>query len=135
MGWLVSIKETPKGTKYRLWTTISNGWLTKWSTKDEIIKFLFWNKFRDLMEGVLKDSMDFPNGWCDKENERRIFDEKNDTFHEFIYNASKVKGKSKDEILLDKFSEVIDSVGIDIHLSDKAGYGFSSKEQVKKLKK
>jgi hypothetical protein len=135
MGWLVSIKETPKGTKYRLWTTISDGWLTEWSTKDEIIKFLFWNKFRKLMEGVLEDAMDFPNGWYDKKNTRRIFDENNNTFHEFMFKGLKVKGKSSDEVLLDKFSEVIDNIGIDIQLSDKAGYGFSSKERVKKLKK
>lgn len=135
MGWLVSIKETEEGKKYRLWTTISDGWLTEWSTKDEIIKFLFWNKFRDLMEGVLKDGMDFPNGWYDKKTHNRISSEKNNTFHEFMCNDLNFKGKTRDEVLVEKFSEVIASVGIDISVSDEEGHGFISKEEVKKLKK
>lgn len=135
MGWLVSIKETEEGKKYRLWTTISDGWLTEWSTKDEIIKFLFWQKFIKFMEGVLEDGMDFPNGWYDKKNTRRIFDENNNTFHEFMYKGLKVKGKSRDEVLVEKFSEIIDAIGINISVSDEEGNGFVSKEEVKKLKK
>ncbi len=50
MGWLLKTKETEEnGVQYKIWTTISEGYITDdWMSKEETIKFLFWNGFRDF---------------------------------------------------------------------------------------
>jgi hypothetical protein len=116
MGWLLKIKETKSGTKYKIWTTMSDGWITEdWLTRDEMVKFLFWYKFRNFVEDFVKTSMTFPDGWAKKDDPlRRICDD--DSYDEWreLFRAS----LDDDELMYNKFFEKLDKIGINIDIND-----------------
>jgi len=74
MSWL--IKHRKKDDKYRLWTTISDGWITDWLTRDEMIKVVSFDYKEALKDKVRKLQLTFPNGWHDKDSHARINDER-----------------------------------------------------------
>jgi len=121
MGWSLKIQETKKhGTKYKIWGSIGDKWITgdKWLTGDEIIKFLFWYKFRSFMQDFMEVSMTFPNGYSEK-GEMRYLErdkEKDDEWHEFI--RSTWKEEDGNELFHDKFFEILKEHDIKISLSD-----------------
>ncbi len=127
MGWTVKTKTEKGITKYKIWTTISDGWITeKWLTKDEITKFFFWKRLRDFRDKLLEDAMTFPNDYYDKDTGKRIFDEKiSDDYREFAY-----KNSNKEEVLFDKLSEILNANGLSVTIKDERGYEYTSlKEQ------
>lgn len=62
MGWLIDQKKD----KFRLYSTISDGYITEYLNMDELIRFIFYHKFHRLMEDMLKEMICFPHGWSDK---------------------------------------------------------------------
>lgn len=55
MGWNISTKEVKGETKYKIWSTVVDAYLTrKWLTRDEVIQFLFWDRFREFMRLFIK---------------------------------------------------------------------------------
>jgi len=136
MGWLLKTKEEEgKETKYKIWTTISDGWITEeWLTKDEIIKFLFWNEFYRFMDKFIEDAMTFPNGYHDKETHKRNWDDKLQEEHwQFLQSKFKAKGKDYSKITTDKFSEILNANGIRLQVDDLRGYNFDSKENINEI--
>lgn len=132
MGWLLKTKEEEgKETKYKIWTTISDGWITEeWMTRDEIIKFLFWNKFYDMIDKFIEDSMTFPNGYHDKDTHKRNWDDKLQEEHwQFIQTKFKARGKAYTKVSADKFSEILNANGITVKIKDARGYWFDSEEK------
>lgn len=119
MGWSIKIKETKKhGTQYKIWTSVSDGYVTKdWMTRDEIIKFLFWNKFGKFVREFIEDSMTFPNGYSEKDSYKRlpIDEKKSDEWYNFIRSTFKDGGE---EILYTKFNEVLNQMGVKLDVSD-----------------
>ncbi len=129
MGWLLKTKqEEGEETKYKIWTTISDGWITEqWMTKDEIIKFLFWNKLYDFMDKFIEDAMTFPNGYHDKETHKRNWDDKlADEHYEFTKSKFGKKGNAYVNTTTDKFSEILNAHGLGVNITDKRGYAFNS---------
>lgn len=134
MGWLLKTKEEEgKETKYKIWTTVSEGWITEeWMTKDEIIKFLFWNKLYDFMDKFIEDSMTFPNGYYDKDTHKRNWDDKlSDEHYKFTKSTFGVKGIDYVKLKSNKFSEILNAHGLRMNIEDARGYGFDSKEKEK----
>lgn len=68
MSW--QVKHRKKDDKYRLWTTISDGWLTNWLSRDEMIEAISGEYQEEVSEKVEKLRLTFPNGWTDTEGER-----------------------------------------------------------------
>lgn len=124
MGWLIDIKETKKGTKYRLWSTNVDSWISKWSTREEMLKFLFWHRFEQFMEDFTKDAMTFPDGYTEKSTEKRIMTKKTEEFYDFAVAKFKVKDKSALEVGAEKFRELITNAGIEVTVKDSDGYSF-----------
>lgn len=137
MGWLLKTKEENEVTKYKIWTTISDGWITEeWMTRDEIIKFLFWNKFYDFMDKFIEESITFPNGYYDKDTHKRNWDDKlNDEHYEFTKSKHGVKGIDYVKLSVNKFSEILNYHGIRVRIDDERGYELDSKENDKEEKK
>lgn len=119
MGWLIKKRETKKsGTQYKIWSTISDSYITKkWHSREEILKFLFWNNFRNFVEKFLEESVKFPGNYFEKDTHRRfeVEDEVSDYWHEFIMSTF---GKNGTEILVNKFKEEISKIGISLEISD-----------------
>ncbi len=113
MGWKLSIKETKQGTKYKIWSTIVDAYINdKWLNREEMMKFFFWHRFRDFASKFIEDTMTFPNGYIEKGQQGRIFDEvKSDEYYKFMSNYN-------DEQFYGKFIEEIDRLGIKISVSD-----------------
>jgi hypothetical protein len=130
MGWQVKIKTEKEVTKYRIWTTVSDGWITEWLTKEEITKFFLWQRLRDFRDKFLEDAITFPNNYTDKDTDRRIMDSKiEDDYRKFVSESH--RGGKSDEILFDKFAEVLNAHGLRVKIEDARGYEFDSKEEVK----
>lgn len=114
MGWKIKIDNE----KYRIWSTIVDEYVTDFLTKDELIRFLFWHRFENLMKSMLEDMICFPHGWidqktneylnCDKENSEifySILNERKEMFEQFF---TRIKEAGI-------FLEMKDIDGVDIH--------------------
>lgn len=70
MGWRVSRKITKTNKqRYRIWSTISDDWLTKWSSREEIIKFIEQDALFSYKLRVVEMYYKFPADWGDYDNE------------------------------------------------------------------
>jgi hypothetical protein len=115
MAHLLSIKETDKGTKYRIWSTISDTYITKWSSRDEIIKYLFWERFNVVMQNFLEDAITFPNKWITKDDMKMISTDKS-KFDEYwkLYQSTVTDNTS----FGNRFLEEVAKIGITIDIKD-----------------
>lgn len=123
MGWEVVKKQFGEQTKYKIWSNVSDGYITpKWLTRDEITKFFFWERLRGLMETFMKDAMTFPSEYCEKGNfPKRFYDkEATDAYSAFMNKAVNDAGG---EVLVAAFSEELKKHGISFSVSD-GKYGF-----------
>lgn len=64
MSWLLETKED----KYRIFSTITEGYITKSLTKKELLRFMFGYKVHNLLKEQVQDIVGFPYGWYDSEN-------------------------------------------------------------------
>lgn len=135
MGWSLETKEEKGVTKYRIWTSNSDSWITEWSTKEEIIKFLFWHRFYEFVDSFIKDDMTFPHHWGVKgENTIMVRKEEAEAYFKLMSDAH----DSEDEYettKLKKFTEIMKAHGFELKMEDKRGYGFDSKEDTDKIGK
>ncbi len=127
MSWTIKIKTEKEVTKYRIWTTVSDGWITEWLTREEMVKFHFWNQFKKFMDSFIEDAMTFPNNYYDKDTEKRYMDVGiQESFTSFMYHRHD-DGKDYMQVTADKFGDLLTSSGIEMKISDVDGYGFESK--------
>lgn len=62
MGWIIENKKN----LYRVWSTISDDWITDWNTRNEILKYLIKRK-RSVFNKEIKNLKEtFPEGFCNK---------------------------------------------------------------------
>lgn len=71
MAVLISINKSKK--KYRLWTTVADGWLTDWITREEAVKELQQRAKDRCKEECKKIANEFPLYYSDK-NYKRILE-------------------------------------------------------------
>lgn len=114
MSWNIEIKETGKETKYKIWSTIVDAYITdKWMTKEEIINFFFWHYFREFATKFLETAFTFPDGWHQKDG-KLIRRDSYKEFYEFQSKAIK-----DDKLFMEKFFEELNKLGIKINIKDK----------------
>src|SRR5438128_792596 len=59
------LKHRKKDNKWRLWTTISDGWLTDWLTEDEMKQYLAAEYEHDYKAKAIRELWTFPDGYYD----------------------------------------------------------------------
>ena len=59
----ILVKLRKKDNKFRIWTTVSDGWLTDWVTKEEAIKYLQFRVKRDAKWKCDEIAAEFPHSW------------------------------------------------------------------------
>ncbi len=59
------LKHREKDNKWRLWTTISDGWLTDWLTEEEMKEYIVFEYEMDHKLRVIDLCMKFPDGYYD----------------------------------------------------------------------
>lgn len=125
MGWQISIKEIKnKEAKYKIWSTISDSYITDWLTKKEFIQFIFWNKLEDFMRDFLKSVIPFPDRWTNHDNNNRIDLPENRAIINKILNDS----FDNDNVIPYKFIEILKENGIEISIKDSQGNNISNNE-------
>src|SRR5437870_5050820 len=67
------LKHRSKDEKWRLWSTISDGWLTDWLTEAEMKQYLVTELEYDYKVKVIERLWSFPHGYYDKD-ENNMFD-------------------------------------------------------------
>ena len=70
MSWL--IKQNKQKNKFRIWSTISDSYITKWGNRGEIIKVIIMIWMERLGKQNKELQRDFPNGWTDKDTKQLI---------------------------------------------------------------
>ena len=61
-----------KNNKYRFWNTVSDGWSTKFLSREEALQYLSDRSFRRFTEELERETKDFPKGWTDKDTLKLI---------------------------------------------------------------
>lgn len=114
MGWQLEIKTENEETKYRIWSTFVDEWIIEWSSREEIIKFLFWEKFQEFMYSFSEEALKFPHMWMDKKTKKVNFisDEKELEVKKFK------RGKENADI----FKEIIAGMKIELTIKDSDGH-------------
>ena len=67
MGWEIA----QKAGKVRIWSTISDAWLTDWLTRDEALSFYYDDALLTFKKHVIKTCLSFPHHWPEHGNGRR----------------------------------------------------------------
>jgi hypothetical protein len=105
MGWRVGYREKDK--KYRLWTTISDGWLTDWSTKKDIQGYIAEEYLWEYKKKVVEMYCRFPHHWPSKEGVRPMIDEDaSKRYGDWLGELSNA-GDRYDEVLDKRFNEAM----------------------------
>ena len=61
MGWQIA----QKAGKFRVWSTISDAWLTDWMTREEAIKFYYDDALMMFKKQIVEKCLSFPHHWPD----------------------------------------------------------------------
>lgn len=119
MGWNIETRKGKQETEYRIWSTTSDSWLNEWSTRDEVLIYIFFNKFNRLIEEFVKESMLFPGEYVDKKMTLYRSDEKAyDEYHKLLKQSYRKKDGDIDP-MDEKFKEFLKRVGINISIEYK----------------
>jgi hypothetical protein len=114
MGWSLDIKGEGKDRKFKIWSSISGDYITEdWQSRDEILKTIFWMKFRNFAEEFVKTAETFPNQWS-KKGEMKIIRERPEevkAVYELLLNGS-------EEDFWNKFIEILDNSKINLDIND-----------------
>ena len=107
-------EETGTEIKYRIWSTISDSFITEWLTKSEMINYLFWERVRDFIEEFNKEAMTFPIGYFRLDDTRISDKETMQNFYDYQEKANR-----SDNVLEAKFIEELNKIGVKICIEDK----------------
>lgn len=119
MGWNIETRKGKQETEYRIWSTTSDSWLNEWSTRDEVLIYIFFNKFNRLIEEFVKESMLFPGEYVNKKMTLYRADEKEyDEYHKLLMQSYRKKRGDIDP-MDEKFKEFLKRVGININIEYK----------------
>lgn len=109
MGW--QLKHREKDNKYRLWTTISDVWMTDWLTEDEIKEGIAEEYLYNYKEKVVKLYMTFPDHFVKRDNglHYTMFNNREGSQAYYDWQTEAFKGDYWTE-LDRKFSELTEAV-------------------------
>lgn len=107
MGWMIKMNKN----KYRIWSTVVDDYITDSMDKDELLRYLFWNKFEFLIKEMTQEMICFPHHWTDIETGEFLRCDENN-LNEF-FNI--VKDKKKMYI---HFLRKLKDIGISLNISD-----------------
>lgn len=119
MGWNIETRKGKQETEYRIWSTVSDSWLNEWSTRDEVLVYIFFNKFNRLIEDFVKESMFFPGEYVNKKMvlyraEEKMYDE----YHKLLRQSYRVKEDDIDP-MDEKFKEILSRLEINVGIEYK----------------
>lgn len=66
MGWQIAYREKDK--KYRLWSTVSDSWLTDWSTKKDVQRYIAEDYLWEYKKHVIELYFRFPHHWPSRDS-------------------------------------------------------------------
>jgi len=87
----VSWRIAQKGSKFRVWSTISDAWLTDWVERDAVTRLYHEIALLDFMEKIVEFDMRFP-GQCWDRDGIKIEDEEREQAYEAWLGKSITKG-------------------------------------------
>src|SRR4051812_34352444 len=115
MGWIVKVKEE-KGqpTKYRLWSTNSDSYLTEWVERDGVLHYMFWHNLDKFVQKFMEEAYSFPQGWPKEDYKMHTSKEGEKSRNEFfdLCNSRYKQKKGEPDILWEKFDEVVKRLNI-----------------------
>jgi hypothetical protein len=71
MGWQIA----QRAGKFRIWSTVSDAWLTDWLTRDEAIKFYYDDALLAFQKKIIEKYFSFPHHWLQHDNRQVIINQ------------------------------------------------------------
>lgn len=99
------LKHREKDNKWRVWTTISDGWLTSWLSEKEVKQYLVDQIQMESQVKAIKEFMTFPDGWTDYDSHKRLRGPI-DLFYE--WQSAALKSEDYREEVQAKYLEIIE---------------------------
>lgn len=68
MGWQIAQKDG----KYRIWSTISDAWVSDWIRREEVLRLHHQYEVLELKQQMIKEYHTFPALWTDRVTGKRL---------------------------------------------------------------
>lgn len=118
----IQIKEFDGVTKYRIWSTVIDEFITDWLTKEEMDAYAFWDELSEFMKRFITHSMDFPNMKMDHDTGKILRTKSPDEDWATDFFNKCYKQDNYQELIAQKFKELAKNAGITIEVKDSKGH-------------
>jgi len=109
MGWMIE----QKNDRYRIYSETIRGYLMGWSSRDEVVKRIIKNKYREFMTDVIKQYMTFPHHWRKETGTIYVDRERCDKHSDWVAKLCKTPAIQYYEEIDDTFQEALAELGIE----------------------
>jgi hypothetical protein len=111
MTWQVAHRDSDK--KYRIWSTISDSWITEWETKQGILTFIATSYLQEYKGKVVELYLEFPHNWPAREGGKRMIrdEEGSENYLAWLKTLSQ-SGDDYYETVEKKYNEVVKELGL-----------------------
>ncbi len=109
MGWEVA----QKADKVRIWSTISDAWLTDWITRDEAIGFYYDNALLAFKKQVIQKVLSFPHYWPEHGKGRRaviVNQEGSERYLAWMHELTSKSSEEYDAFINETFNAIMESI-------------------------
>lgn len=104
MAWQLSRKDN----LYRIWSTISDSWLTDWISREEALAVWYDSALMDFKKKVIEQYLKFPHFWSDRDNHCYIKDDvANERYVQWLHELSEKQNGDEYYQFVDEMFEKI----------------------------
>lgn len=110
MGW----RFDKKGDKYRIWSTITDSYLTDWYSRKEILAYMYRYRIQDFKKDIIELYMSFPDKRRTMEgNKIHIEQERRETHSAWVQHLLyDLEGKEYEIEIERMFNEALEFMGM-----------------------
>jgi hypothetical protein len=109
MGWQIA----QKAGKFRIWSTVSDAWLTDWLIREEAVKFYYDDALLAFKKQVIEKYLSFPHHWPDHDSDRMKVIINEEGSERYIAWMEELRGKTGEEypaFINETFERIIKSI-------------------------
>lgn len=93
MGWQIA----HKAGKFRIWSTVSEAWLTEWLTREEALSFYYDDALLSFKKQIIEKCLSFPHHWPEHANGSRAVIVDEEGSKRYLAWMHELTHKSKEE--------------------------------------
>ena len=106
MSWQLS----RKGDRYRIWSTVSDQYITDWMSRNEALAVWYDDALMSFKKKVIEQYLLFPHHWGDQDSGRTTIimdDERKEKLQQWLVQLSATQTAEDYETLVDEMYEMV----------------------------